>query len=189
MLPCTIHGSSELGLTEHLPALRKVQDFQGQRRWQYSTSSRLALEKNMKAESPLLGALGSFLAFLVSFFATGAALFFSGFGLSALGLAAALVAFFFVSCAQIRVSHTAKDVVRCRQGHFVHACKPGQLVTGWPLAKKAPCQCWCCDTVLQDWIAQIETFQARCHNQLRKISRAFLSVCQAIVYSRPANGL
>ena len=53
----------------------------------------------MKAESPLLGALGSFLAFLVSFFATGAALFFSGFGLSALGLAAALVAFFFVSCA------------------------------------------------------------------------------------------
>lgn len=62
------------------------------------TSSRLALEKNMKAESPLLGALGSFFAFFVSFFAAGAALFFSGFGLSAFGLAAALVAFFLVSC-------------------------------------------------------------------------------------------
>ena len=74
---------------------------------QKSTSSRLALEKYMKAERPLLGALGSFLAFFVSFFAAGAALFFSGFGLSAFGLAAALVAFFFVSCtAQHSLCHT-----------------------------------------------------------------------------------
>ena len=97
MLPCTIHGSFELdsqNIYQHEGGFKVVRH----RRWQYSTSSRLALEKNMKAERPLLGALGSFLAFLVSFFAAGAALFFSGFGLSALGLAAALVAFFFVSC-------------------------------------------------------------------------------------------
>ena len=51
----------------------------------------------MKADRPRLGALGSFLAFFVSFFAAGAALFFSGFGFSALGFATALVAFFLVS--------------------------------------------------------------------------------------------
>ena len=132
----------------------------------------------MKAERPLLGALGSFLAFLVSFFATGAALFFSGFGLSTLGLAAALVAFFFVSCAFTHGSHNSKagGAVLARP-HF--PCMQARAGCGWPLALKFSCPCNCCNTELHDCSGQMAHpgLCAKVDSAPKNILEPFLSVC------------